>query len=111
MEAKCINCGNPLSSENIDGQMVVFCPTCGDHNRRERAMVTYRLPDEPTPSALEPTLIRDSEGDITLIIENDNESRDVATLTADGRLMLHDGIPPGFGLNVDQDGRIRTVNE
>lgn len=29
MEAKCVNCGNPLSSEIIDGQMVVFCVTCG----------------------------------------------------------------------------------
>ena len=30
MDPNCVNCGNPLSSETIDGQMVVFCPTCGD---------------------------------------------------------------------------------
>ncbi len=29
MEDKCLNCSNDLSSETIDGQMVVFCASCG----------------------------------------------------------------------------------
>lgn len=30
MESKCVNCGSPLATENIDGHEVVFCVTCGD---------------------------------------------------------------------------------
>lgn len=74
-------------------------------------MPTYRLPGEDPPAALVPKLIRDAAGDITLTIDGVGEGCDVATLKADGRLMLCNAVPRNLGLQVDRDGYIVTVKE
>lgn len=72
-------------------------------------MTIYRLPDDRPSAPLVTVLYRNLEGEITLQVENDRGLYNVASLTVDGRLALHPNIPPGIGLKVDQNGRIRTV--
>ncbi len=46
MEDRCPNCGTPLSSETIDGQMVVFCVECGVSKPKVTRMATMYSPTE-----------------------------------------------------------------
>ncbi len=75
-------------------------------------MPTYRLPgDKPPPAVLTPIFDRTMDGDIVLQLLHINAPYNIAFLTADGRLALCPNIPTGLGLQVDECGRIQTVDE
>ena len=60
---------------------------------------------------LEFYLDKTPKGDIDLMaVDEDGDSWYVCTVTRQGRLVLHSGLPTNLGFSLDNDCRIKTTN-
>ncbi len=74
-------------------------------------MARYMLEGESREIPLNVSLLRNDASIALQVDAGDLPYHTVASLMPNGTLKLHANIPTGLGLKVDQDGRIKTVNE